>query len=240
MAVTFRLRWLLIPVVTVLAGCSPGLDMAALEAEIQTTIERQGRRLTLTRVQCPRNIPFQAGGHFRCVGELPTGGQFTINVTQRDDQGGLDWDVPNTAVLLNMGKVEESIRSGLAEAFSKRAVVDCGELYRINQPGEVFECRLVGGLDLDGDRIETVVVRIDSDGNLSWQEVRVAATAATGAATPRATAPGATAAPATTGGAAAAEASEATTPEAIGFESVPQGTAGSRQVPRPNFRGSDD
>jgi hypothetical protein len=164
-----------------LTACSNRLDTTEVEAMIQADIERQGRRLSLRAVRCPTDVNRQAGAYFRCVGELDPEGTFTINVTQQDSQGQVTWEVPNSKVLLNLVKVEGTIQQGLSQALGKRALVDCGSAtYRVNQPGDRFECQIVGGLTEGSDTINSVLVRVDPSGNLDWQELRTANAVATG------------------------------------------------------------
>lgn len=161
-----------------LNACSNRLNIADIEANIQADIERQGRRLSLSAVRCPSDVSRQAGAYFRCVGELDPEGTFTINVTQQDSQGNVAWEVPNSKVLLNLPTVEDTIQQGLSQAFGQRALIDCGTAtYRVNQPGDRFQCQVVGGLETGSNTIDSVLVRIDSDGNLSWQELQSASTA---------------------------------------------------------------
>jgi hypothetical protein len=214
------------------AACG-GLDTAAIETAIQADIERQGHRLQLKGVQCPRNIPRQAEGYFRCVGELKPGGQFTINVTQQDDQGTVEWDIPNSAMLLNLGKVEEDIQTTLTQTLGQQAVVDCGDLYRINQPGDLFECRVVGGIEVGAERVEAVLVKITPEGDLTWQEVREAmvprdrsSTNAVGGAA--ASTPGTTASPSSAANP-AGNAPAASGSSGGAAQAAPRGTAGSRK-----------
>ncbi len=156
-----------------LAACGNRLNVSVIEDTIKADIERQGRRLALREVRCPTDVTQQAGAFFRCVGELDPEGSFTINVTQQDDQGTVTWDIPNSKALLNLTKVEEGIQQGLVEAIGKQALIDCGEaMYRVNQPGNRFECRVIGGLVDGADTINTVLVTVDATGNLDWQEVR--------------------------------------------------------------------
>lgn len=170
---SFLRRVLLLLGLLALTACSNRLDSRAVEAEIKADIERQGRRLTLKAVRCPTNVLRQAEAYLRCVGELEPEGTFPINVIQQDNQGNVTWEVPNSATLLNLVSVENEIQSGLAAAFSKRAYVDCGsEMYRPNQAGDRFECQVVGGLSIGSDRVNSVLVRINSDGDLEWQEQR--------------------------------------------------------------------
>ncbi|MFM7324702.1 MAG: DUF4333 domain-containing protein [Nodosilinea sp.] len=156
-----------------LTACGSGLNARQVERLIQTDIERQGRRLSLKEVQCPADLPRQAGGTFRCVGELDPEGSFTINVTQGDDPGQISWDVPNSSTLINLAKVETSIQQGLGKALGKAAVIDCGSAtYRVNQPGDRFQCQIVGGLTDGPDQLAAVLVTIDPKGNLDWREIR--------------------------------------------------------------------
>lgn len=211
-----------------MAGCGGGLNMSAVEAEIKTSIENQGRRLTLQSVQCPNAVPRQADRYFRCVGTIRGGGEFTINVTQQDNQGTLDWDIPNSPVILNLVKVESAIEQGLAQAVGRRAVVDCGAVYRANQPGEVFECQVVGGVVAGSDRIDRVVVRMTPEGDVNWYELRDPIAAAPG---------GAASAPTTE----AAPTSETTAPGAAGAAvQQKQRVVGTREVSRPRVPNDSD
>ncbi len=154
-----------------ITACGSPLNMASIESEIKADIERQGRRLAMGEVRCPDDVTPQAGAYFRCVGELEPEGTFTINVTQEDAQGKVTWEVPNSRVMLNLAQVEDNIQEGLTKAFSKRPLVDCGsELYRVNQPGDRFECAIVGGVTAGNEAFDSVLVRVDPDGNLNWQE----------------------------------------------------------------------
>ncbi|MFQ4137708.1 DUF4333 domain-containing protein [Nodosilinea sp. PGN35] len=171
-----------------LTACGNHLNTTELEASLKADIERQGRRLTLAAVRCPSDVSRQAGAYFRCVGDLDPEGTFTINVTQQDDQGNVTWEVPNSKVLLNLPKIEDTIQNGLAQVYGKRAQIDCGTAtYRVNQPGDRFQCQIVGGLATEVNPIEFVLVSIAADGNLTWQEIQpaaVAAAPATGAPQP--------------------------------------------------------
>ncbi|MEA5463236.1 hypothetical protein VB741_05805 [Leptothoe sp. PORK10 BA2] len=192
--------------------------MSRIEAIIQNDIERQGRRLSLKSVICPNRVEKQAEAYFRCVGELPDGGQFTINVIQQDDQGTLSWDVPSSKVLINLASVEETIQDETKEALGKRLAIDCRDAYRVNQRGETFECDVVGAGTVAAGRVESVMVTVDRDGNLGWQEVLIAA----GGAVPD---PAAIAPPGTT-----AAAQVSSTPATVAddvAESTPKPTADS-------------
>ena len=98
-----------------LSSCSRYINVSQGETNIQDDIERQGRRLSLTSVICPARVAKQAEAYFRCVGELPDGGQFTVNVIQQDDEGTLTWDVPSSKVLINLASLEETIQAEIRQ-----------------------------------------------------------------------------------------------------------------------------
>ncbi|NMF85061.1 DUF4333 domain-containing protein [Nodosilinea sp. P-1105] len=154
-------------------ACGDRLNTADIEATLKADIERQGRRLVLQQVHCPRDVTPQAGAAFQCVGELASGDRFTIHVTQPAPQGTLTWEVPNSKVMLNLSRVEETIQQRLFQTFGQSVLVDCGTAkYRPNQPGDQFQCEIVGGLTTEGATFETVLVTVGADGNLTWHERR--------------------------------------------------------------------
>lgn len=166
--------WIRVSVLaTLLVACSNTLNSPTIEAQIKADIERQGRRLTLQAVRCPEDVKKQAGAYFRCVGEVAPDQTFTINVVQQDDVGTLQWDVPSSKVIINLVKLETDIQTELSGVAKQRVLVDCGAVYRLNQPGDAFECRVVGGVTIDAGRVETVLVKVDTEGNLDWQEIRL-------------------------------------------------------------------
>ena len=158
-----------------LSSCSQHLNMSRIEADIQDDIERQGRRLNLKDVICPNRVAKQAEAYFRCVGELLDGGQFTINVTQQDAQGTVSWDVPSSKVMINLASLEEQIQEDIRDAVGRSLVVDCRDTYRINKRGDSFECDVVGAGTVAAGRVESVLVKVNGESNLEWQEVLVGA-----------------------------------------------------------------
>lgn len=158
-----------------LSSCSRHLNMSRIEADIQDDIERQGRRLTLKDVICPNRVEKQAEQYFRCVGELPEGNQFTINVIQQDDQGTVSWDVPSSKVIINLASLEETIQEDIRDAVGKSLAVDCRDTYRVSKRGDSFECDIVGAGSIATGRVESVLVKVNGDSNLEWQEVIVGA-----------------------------------------------------------------
>ena len=217
-----------------LTSCLNRLNTDVIEQEIEAEIESQSRRLSLVEVRCPRDVYRQSGAYFRCVGYLRPEGEFTINVVQQDSQGAIEWDVPNSQVILNMGKVEDTLQQDFARAFAKRASLNCGDLYRLNQPGEQFECEVIGGVTIGQEQVTALLVKIDPEGNLNWHEVRQAIAPVTNVSNP------------SDEGTGSAPTQETTPGEASAASSQPQDTgpkeriAGTREVERPRVPGDDD
>lgn len=217
-----------------LTGCFNRLDTTAVEREIEAEIESQSHRLSLAEVRCPRDVYRQSGAYFRCVAYLRPEGEFTINVVQQDAQGSIAWDIPNSAVILNMAKVEDQLQQDFAQAFAKRATINCGDLYRLNQPGEEFECAVVGGVTVEQDQVTALVVKVDPEGNLNWYERREAIAPTVPVSNPageNASAGTPSAPPATAEG----------TPQSRGQAAGDRPRiAGTREVERPRVPGDDD
>lgn len=153
-----------------LAACNRTVDTQQVEQAIKTDIERNGRRLAVKKVVCPRQVPIAPEGYFRCGGELEgIEGAFTAIVQQTDNQGHVQWQIPHSSSLLNLVKLEDHFQTELGKETGTAAAIDCGASYRANQPGDAFECAVVGGLATERDRIDRILVRIDRQGNLTWQ-----------------------------------------------------------------------
>jgi hypothetical protein len=98
---SIRSRSARIAVVAVLAvaatACTKTLDTDGLETQLETDIEGQTQS-RITSVSCPEDVKVAAGESFECTAEEESGTTFTIEVTQRDDQGNVDWSVTDATV----------------------------------------------------------------------------------------------------------------------------------------------
>ena len=74
------------------AACSKTLDTEGLESELKSQIETQTDS-TISSVDCPADVEAKAGEVFKCTAEEGSGATFTIQVTQRDDAGNVNWEV---------------------------------------------------------------------------------------------------------------------------------------------------
>lgn len=180
-----------------LTACTQTLDTSSLETEIRDNIIKQGG-LSLKAVICPSNLPLSAGESFECVGELESGDLFAIPTRQAEQPGKFEWDVPNTRGLLNLVKLETLFQDTLQTKEGKSFAIDCGSGYKAVKPGESFECQLKSLVAKSaktatqtaratgkpepakaansqpakpGTPPETILVTIDPDNNVNWQQV---------------------------------------------------------------------
>jgi len=163
-----------------LTACAGGLDTELTADAIKQEFESAG--INLKAVKCPRPVKKAAEVTFSCTGELENNSSFVINVTQTDDQGNVTWDVPHAKGLLNLAKLETLFRSVLETEVGVKAEVSCGATYRMVSAGDSFECQVLNQSPVEGKpakgskddkqaMTDKIVVRVDGDGNVSWQRV---------------------------------------------------------------------
>lgn len=73
-------------------ACSATLDTDSLAQQILTGIEDQAG-VDITSVECPDDVPVEAGATFECSVTAADGTSGTVTVTQSDDQGNVTWEV---------------------------------------------------------------------------------------------------------------------------------------------------
>jgi hypothetical protein len=72
-------------------GCGKDkIDTDRAEAAIRAGITRQ-TGVAISSVRCPAEVEARAGDTFRCVARARDGQRAQVEVTQRDDQGGVTW-----------------------------------------------------------------------------------------------------------------------------------------------------
>lgn len=186
-----------------LSSCSKTLNGQEIERAIATDLSQRGR-LSIQSLTCPKDIKLEQGKSFECVGQLEPEGGFYVVVTQQDNQGKVSWVVPSSWRLLNLAQLESEFQQKLQEQNQNVLKVDCGGIFRPTQVGDSFECQLQRKQPANPqrskkesktanqpDRLKTVnvqgktqpqpstsdsiVVRVASQGQVTWQEVRVVA-----------------------------------------------------------------
>ncbi|MGH2538903.1 MAG: DUF4333 domain-containing protein [Actinomycetota bacterium] len=79
------------------AACTKTLDTDGLEGELKTQVEDQ-TGIQITAVDCPADVEVETGGTFTCTAEEESGATFTIEVTQSDDRGNVEWQIVDASV----------------------------------------------------------------------------------------------------------------------------------------------
>lgn len=87
-----RAKVLLLVAVLVLSGaaCARTLDRQSLEADLTSQVSSELDDESIT-VECPDDVEVEAGAVFECVATGPDGATLTVEVTQRDDEGNVEW-----------------------------------------------------------------------------------------------------------------------------------------------------
>ncbi|MBW4520795.1 MAG: DUF4333 domain-containing protein [Scytolyngbya sp. HA4215-MV1] len=172
-----------------LSACTKTLDVSQIETAIQADLSKRGR-LSIQSITCPTDIKSEPGKSFECAGLLEPDGGFFVVVTQENDQGKVNWQVPNSWRLLNLSQLEAEIAQKLKPDAKSTLKIDCGGIYRPTQPGDSFECKLLrSSLTPPIQKFRkaqpnptpspsaTIVVRVEPEGKITWQEVRMVAAA---------------------------------------------------------------
>jgi hypothetical protein len=184
----------------ILSGCGRSLNTETIAQTIQDDVIKQGG-VSLKSVTCPRNVKLEAESTFECIGTIDTGYTFTIPVKQKDAQGTVTWDVPNTKGLLNVAKFETLIQEAVQGEIGSRPIINCGDGFKPIKPGQVFECKITvkekpnpkttkdpktpdrpappksaqsrqpGTKGNQPAKPDLIVVAVAPDGNVSWQRV---------------------------------------------------------------------
>jgi Domain of unknown function (DUF4333) len=91
------------------ASCSKQvLDTGHLQSTLKQQLEAQlgARNITVT---CPNNVKVQAGATFKCDVSVPSSGTLTVDVTQTDDKGDVNYQI--VGLTLPSGSVPTSTPS---------------------------------------------------------------------------------------------------------------------------------
>ncbi|MBW4580330.1 MAG: DUF4333 domain-containing protein [Tildeniella nuda ZEHNDER 1965/U140] len=165
-----------------LSACSKTLDTAKLEGDIQQMVIRQGG-VSLKTVSCPKKVALAAGQGFDCVGTLDSGDTLAIPVKQSDANGTTTWEIPSAKGLLNLTQLESLFQQTIQQQ-GQFLSIDCGKGYRSVKPGDRFECKVAkasrkavqtqkaaGKKAIDPKQPETIIVTVDPQNNVNWQQV---------------------------------------------------------------------
>ncbi|MCX7621581.1 MAG: DUF4333 domain-containing protein [Acidimicrobiales bacterium] len=143
-------------------GCSKSLDRDKLTAAIRD----QAQGITVSSVQCPPELPAQAGQRFQCIVTAENGVDIVVDVEQTDEQG---------SVQLQFGKgylLTENIVADLEAdiEFNREADVTltCPPAVALPANTGTITC---DGKDQGGDRF-AVTIRVE-DGKASLDDYTI-------------------------------------------------------------------
>lgn len=82
-----------------LAGCGGSIDSDELEENLRTDLSPEisvliGVNPEDVSIDCPDDIPAEEGEEFECTASAPKEGEFLVEVTLTDDEGGFQAVVP--------------------------------------------------------------------------------------------------------------------------------------------------
>jgi len=144
------------------------LDMSVIRKAIRDGLASQIHLENVAVVCPPETRALKEGDTFDCDGKPQEGGHLVVNVTQKDDQGNIDWNLTKIEGFLNLTTVEEAIVTGIKEQADTDATVSCGggvKKLRVSKPGDTFDCTATTP---DGAARTVKVTVKDTDGNISW------------------------------------------------------------------------
>ncbi len=159
-------RSLLLPAVLIALGaCGVKVDIAGVEKSIQDGVVQQ-LGLAMKSVTCPSaSRAAKAGDTFECTGQPEIGGSLSVQVTQKDDQGNIEWKVLQSTGLFDMKAAEAAVAKGLADQLGAEVKLSCGERWRLGGEGDTFVCE---GEDADGAIPPVTITVKDAEGNIGW------------------------------------------------------------------------
>jgi hypothetical protein len=174
-SISQKLPFLLLGILVGLTACSNNLEVRPLETSIKTELEKQGGIIVQT-VVCPKDVPKAVGAFFQCKGRLLPRGEFVVTVQQEDEAGKLKWEVLNSNGLLNLPRLEKRLQKEVGTEIGAEPTIKCSSgtrQYRSTKPGDSFECKVTNGkLTSPQGQIDKLVVKVDAQGNVNWQQYR--------------------------------------------------------------------
>lgn len=147
-----------------ITGCGSTIQMDGVKKSISEGLAAQVG-LHAETVTCPESREAKANDVFQCTVTPKEGGTLTIEVTQKDDRGNIDWKVVRTEGLLDLAKVEESVKEGLKQQANVDATVSCGSRWRAAAKGDTFDCEATTAA---GEAVGIRVSVTDDEGNIQW------------------------------------------------------------------------
>jgi hypothetical protein len=117
------------------AACKKKIDGDKAEKVIGDELAARGLPVTIT---CPDGRTPKAGDVFTCDAVDKAGAKITITVTQKDDQGNVEWKVDG--MLVDTEAIIADIKTKAPDA-----VVTCDRKVIVLKSGDTASCKVEGG-----------------------------------------------------------------------------------------------
>jgi hypothetical protein len=140
-----------------LVACKQQLDRDLLVGSIKDGTA--AKNLKLATLTCPSDRPVKAGDTFTCTGTTTDNQPVTINVTQKDDAGNVQWELKG--MILEAAKIQSDIVPQLGSGFS----LDCPFKATVTNIGDTTTCHVAK----DGAKGKLHVTMDDAQGNVSYK-----------------------------------------------------------------------
>jgi hypothetical protein len=140
-------------VVMISSGCKKTINSGNAEKLIGDSLRAHGMK---PKVTCPEGVKPKAGDVFTCTVVDPEIGTMTIKVTEKDDQGHVDWN--SEGQLIETKDVIAEVKKQAADAQ-----VTCDKRILLLKAGDTYTCPIT-----TGGKTGTLRIKNDDKNNLSW------------------------------------------------------------------------
>jgi len=133
-------------------GCTKQIDPDKVADSITKGLAE--KKLTV-KVSCPSGRPAKAGDKFACTGTDDAKTPITVNVTQTDDKGTVEWKLDGQIL---------DVETVVADAKGKLTGADiaCARKAVIVKPHDTYECEIKGAPQ------KKLTIKVDGD-NVAWE-----------------------------------------------------------------------
>ena len=141
----------------VLVGCKNEIDSNLLVKTVEDGTA--AKHLKLKTLDCPKGRPVKSGDVFTCTGMSIEGQPVTIQVTQKDDEGNVQWELQG--MILEVAKIKSDILPKLGDGIA----LACPHEVTVTAIGETTTCKITK----DGETGQLHITMDDAQGNVSYK-----------------------------------------------------------------------
>lgn len=147
-------------VAVLLAACTAALKAVDLNKEISA--ELQSKFDVEAVVECPDDIEAKKGGSFACTARDEKDNSLSVQVTQSDDQGNVEWSMDT----FNLPVIEEELAPEVSRSVDVQVTIECPRILVSSDVGSSLDCSVT---DENGGEGILRVTSVDGKGNFDWK-----------------------------------------------------------------------